>query len=75
VEGIGDGEKTAASQSRGHQRGPSGWGGSTQWHGAWGGVETVRGGLERVVCGGSGRPKRNGGGSPDTGSPASACGL
>jgi hypothetical protein len=35
----------------------------------------VGGGLERAVHGGSGRPERNGGGSPDTGSPASACGL
>jgi hypothetical protein len=46
--------RTAASQSRGHQRGPSDWGGSTRWHGAWGGVEMVGGGLEQAVRGGSG---------------------
>jgi hypothetical protein len=34
----------------------------------------VVGGLERAVCSGSGRPQRNGGDSPDTGSPGSACG-
>jgi hypothetical protein len=69
AEGIGGGERTAASWSRGHLQGPSGWGGSTWRRGAWGGVETDRGGLERVVDGGSGRPERNGGGSLDTGSP------
>jgi hypothetical protein len=74
AEGIGGGEKMAASQSRVHRRGPSGWGGSTQRHGAWGGVEMVGGGLEHAIHSGSGRPERNGGGSPDTGSLASACG-
>jgi hypothetical protein len=66
--------KTAASRSRGHRWGPRGWGGSTRWRGAWGGVEMIGGGLERAVRGGSGRPERNGDGSLDTGSPASACG-
>jgi hypothetical protein len=46
VEGISGGERTIASQSRGHRRGPSDWGGSTWWHGAWDGVEMVGGGLE-----------------------------
>jgi hypothetical protein len=41
VEGIGDGVRTSASQSKGHRWGPSGWGGSTQRCGAWGGVEAV----------------------------------
>jgi hypothetical protein len=53
VEGIGGGERMAASRSRGHRRGPSGLGGSTRWRNAWGRVETVRGGLERAVRGGS----------------------
>jgi hypothetical protein len=57
-----------ASRSRGHRWGLSGLGGSTRWRGAWGGVEMIRGGLERAVCGGSGRPERNDDGSPDTGS-------
>jgi hypothetical protein len=74
VEGIGGEEKMVASQSRGHWRRPRGWGGSTRWRGSWGGVKTIRGGLEQVVCGGSGRPERNGSGSPDTGSSASSCG-
>jgi hypothetical protein len=34
----------------------------------------VRGGLEQAVRGGSGQLERNYGGSPDMGSPASACG-
>jgi hypothetical protein len=62
---VSGGEETAASQSSGHQRGPSGWGGCTQRRGAWGGVETVGGGLERVVHGGSVRPARNGGGGAE----------
>jgi hypothetical protein len=56
AEGISGGERTVASQSMSHQRGPSGWGGSTQQCGAWGGVETVGGGLERVVRGCLSRP-------------------
>jgi hypothetical protein len=65
VEGIGGGEETVASQSRGHRRGPSGWGGCTRWHSAWGGVEMVRGGLEWAVRGGSVRPERNDGGGEE----------
>jgi hypothetical protein len=74
VEGTGGGEKMAASWSRGHRRGPSSWEGSTQRRGAWGGVETVKEGLEWAVHGDLGRPERNNDGNPDTGSPASACG-
>jgi hypothetical protein len=74
VEGIGGGEKMVTFWSRGHRRGPSGWGGSTQWRGVCCGVETIRGGLERAIHGGSGRPERNGGGSPDMRSPVLACG-
>jgi hypothetical protein len=74
AEGIGGRENMVASRSGGHRRGTSGWGGSTRWHYAWGGVETVEGGLEWAVPGGSGRPEWNGGGSLDTGSLASACG-
>jgi hypothetical protein len=59
---VGGGEETPASRGRGHWWGLSGWGGSTRWRGAWGGVEMVGEGLERVVCGGSVRPERNGGG-------------
>jgi hypothetical protein len=62
VEGIGGGEATAPSQSRGHRWGPSDWGGSTQRHGAWGGVDTVEGGLERAVHDGSVWPEKNSGG-------------
>jgi hypothetical protein len=53
VEGINSGGKTSATRSRGHQRGPSGWGGSTRRSDAWGGVEAVGEGLERAVRGGS----------------------
>jgi hypothetical protein len=53
VEGIDGGDRTLTSWSRGHQRGPSGWGGSTQRRNALGGVEKVREGLERAVHGGS----------------------
>jgi hypothetical protein len=64
----------AASRSRGHRRGPSSWGGSTRRRSAWGGVETVEGGLERAIRGGLGQLERNSGGSSNTGSLASACG-
>jgi hypothetical protein len=53
MEGIGDGERMVASRSRGHQRGQSSWGVSTQRRDAWGGVETVGGGLEQAIRGGS----------------------
>jgi hypothetical protein len=53
AEGIGGGERSAASRSRGHRRGPSSWRGSTLWRGAWGGVEMVGGGLEWAIRGGS----------------------
>jgi hypothetical protein len=53
AEGIGGRERTMASQSRGHRQGPSGWGGSTRRCNAWGGIETVRGGLEWAIRGGS----------------------
>jgi hypothetical protein len=53
AKGIGGGERTTASRSRGQRWGPSGWGGSTRRRGAWGGVETVGGGLKRDVCDGS----------------------
>jgi hypothetical protein len=62
VEGISGGEETVTNQSRGHRRGSSGWGGCTQWCGAWGGVETVGGWLEWAIRGGSIRPERNDGG-------------
>jgi hypothetical protein len=65
AEGIDGREKMAASQSRGHRRGLSGWGRSTRWHGTWGGAETVRGGLERAVRYGSVRPERNSGGGAE----------
>jgi hypothetical protein len=60
VEGIGGGDKMAASWSRGHRRGLSGLGGSTWRCGAWGGVEMVEGGLKWAVRSGSGRPEMNG---------------
>jgi hypothetical protein len=53
VEGINSGGKTSTSWRRGHQRGPSGWGGSTRQSDAWGGVEAIGEGLERAVRGGS----------------------
>jgi hypothetical protein len=53
VEGIGGGGRTSASRSRGLWKGPCSWGGSTRRRDAWGGVETVRAGLERADCGGS----------------------
>jgi hypothetical protein len=53
AEGNGGGEKTTASQSRGHRWGPSSWGGSTRRRDAWGGVEMIGGGLEWVVHGSS----------------------
>jgi hypothetical protein len=56
VEGISGGGRTLASQSRGHRRGPSGWGGSTQCCDAWGGVKAVGEEPERVVRGGSATP-------------------
>jgi hypothetical protein len=59
TEGIGGEEETAASRSRGHRRGPSGWGGCTRRRGASGGVETIGGGLEWAIHGGSVRPERN----------------
>jgi hypothetical protein len=59
VKQVGGGEETAASRSRGHRRGLSGWGGCTRRCGAWGGVETIGGGLEQVVRGGSVQPERN----------------
>jgi hypothetical protein len=65
VEGIGGGEETVASRSRGHWWGPSGWEGCTQWHGAWGGVKTVGGALERAVRSGSVQPERNSGGGAE----------
>jgi hypothetical protein len=52
AEGISGGGRTSISRSRGHRRGLSGWGGSTWWRGAWGGVEAVGEGSEQVVyCG------------------------
>jgi hypothetical protein len=65
VKQVDGGEETAASRSRGHRWGSSGWGGCTQRRGAWGGVETVGGGLERAVHGGLVRPERNGGGGAE----------
>jgi hypothetical protein len=62
---VGGGEEMAASRSRGHWRGPSGWGGCTRRHGACGGVKTFGGGLERAVHGGSVRPSRNSGGEAE----------
>jgi hypothetical protein len=62
---VDGGEETAASRSRGHRWGPSGWGGCTQRRGAWGGVEMVGGGLQRAVHGGLVRPERNGGGGAE----------
>jgi hypothetical protein len=59
AEGIGSGEETTARWSRGHQRGLSSWGECTRRCGAWGGVETVGGWLERAVRGGLVRPERN----------------
>jgi hypothetical protein len=53
AEGISSGKRTATSRSRGRRWGLSGWGGSTRRCGAPSGVETVRGGLEQAVCGGS----------------------
>jgi hypothetical protein len=53
VKQVSGGEETVASRSRGHWWGLSDWGVSTQRRGAWGGVEMVRGGLERAVRGGS----------------------
>jgi hypothetical protein len=50
AEGINGREKTVASRSRGHQRGLSGLGGSTQWRGAWGGVEMTIEGLEQLFA-------------------------
>jgi hypothetical protein len=70
--GISGGEETATSRSRGHRRGPCGWGGCTRWCGAWGGVETVGGWLEQAVHGGSVRPERNGDGGAEEQSTASA---
>jgi hypothetical protein len=65
VKQVGGGEEMVANQSRGHQWGPSGWGGCTWWRGAWGGVEMVRGGLEHAVCGGLVWPERNNGGGAE----------
>jgi hypothetical protein len=48
AEGINGREKTVARRSRGHRRSLSGLGGSTQWLGAWGGVEMTREGLEQL---------------------------
>jgi hypothetical protein len=62
VKQVGGGEETAASRSRGHWRGLSGWGGSTRRRGAWGEVKMVGGRLERAVRSGSVRPERNDGG-------------
>jgi hypothetical protein len=50
AEGINDREKTMASQSRGHWRGLSSLGGSTQRRGTWGGVEVTREGLEQLFA-------------------------
>jgi hypothetical protein len=72
VEGIGGGEETVASRSRGHRWGPSGRGGCTWRRGDWGGVKMVGGWLERAVRGGSVRPKRNGGGGAEEQPRASA---
>jgi hypothetical protein len=65
TEGISGGEEMSASRSRGHWQGLSGRGGCTRWRGAWGGVETVEGWLERAVHGGSVWPERNGGGGAE----------
>jgi hypothetical protein len=65
TEGIGSGEETVASRSRGHWRGLSGRGGCTRQRGAWGGVETIEGWLEWAVRDGSVRPERNGGGGAE----------
>jgi hypothetical protein len=53
AEGISSGKRTATSRSRGRRWGLSGWGGSTRQCGARSGVESVGGGLEQAVCGGS----------------------
>jgi hypothetical protein len=53
VEVLGGGQRMVASWSWGHRRGLSGWGGSTWWRDAWGGVEMVVGGLEWAVRGSS----------------------
>jgi hypothetical protein len=65
VERISGGEETVASRSRGHRRGPSGWGGCTQRRGARGGVKTVGGRLEWIVLGGLVQLERNGGGGAE----------
>jgi hypothetical protein len=65
VKQVDGGEEMAASRSRGHRRGPSNWGGSTRRGDAQGGVETVGGGMERAVHGGSVRTERNGGGGAE----------
>jgi hypothetical protein len=62
VKQVGGGGEIVARWSRGHRRGPTGWGGCTRRCGAWGGIETVGGGLEGAVRGGSIWPERNGGG-------------
>jgi hypothetical protein len=53
VEGIGGGEKTPASWSRGHQLGQSGWGGITRWRGAGGVVDSAEERLEWAVRSGA----------------------
>jgi hypothetical protein len=72
VKQVGSGEEMVANQSRGHQWGPSGWGGCTWWCGAWGGIEMVGGGLEHAVCGGLVWPERNNGGGVEEQPRASA---
>jgi hypothetical protein len=53
AEGIGDRGKTSGSRSKGHQQGPSSWGGSTRRCDAWAGVEAAGEGPERSIHGGS----------------------
>jgi hypothetical protein len=60
---VGGGEETAASWSRGHRRGPSGWGGTmaVEWRSSRG---HRQGGLgsSRRRCGARGGDRRFGGG-------------
>jgi hypothetical protein len=61
VEGIGVGEKTPASWSRGHRLGQSGWGGITRWRGARGVVDSAEERLEWAVRSGACHTGRSGG--------------
>jgi hypothetical protein len=65
MEGIGGGENTPASQSRGHRLGRSGWGGNTWWRGIRGVVDSTEERLERAVSGGTHRAGRSGSEGPE----------